>query len=326
LAEPLIIKKTYKSIITPAFLSKWASLIVLVLLLAVIGIWNSSFFLYGNTETVLILTSFFLMAAIGQTWVIMLGSIDLSAGFMVSLSSVVYALTVSDLGYFALVIVFLMGLAGGVLNGIVFTFLRIPSFIATLGTGGIFVSLAYVLSNGGTVSITDINTPAFLIWKDTVFGIPVLILFVLLVWAVCFVYQRFTIGGRMLYYIGSSEPTAWMSGIHVLRHKILAFAMSGVTAALTGVLLVGEIQNGNPMMGAPYLLNSAAAVVIGGTALTGGVGGLGKTLIGALIIAILSNGMNVVGVDAYFQSIVTGAIIILAAAMSLDRSKISMIK
>jgi ribose transport system permease protein len=326
LADPLITNKTYKSLITPAFLTKWASLIVLVLLLAVIGVWNFSFFLYGNSETVLILTSFFLMAALGQTWVIMLGSIDLSAGFMVSLSSVVFALTISDLGYWSIAIVFLLGLVGGLLNGVVFTFLRIPSFIATLGTGGIFLSLAYVLSNGGTVSIRDISSPALSIWNETVLGIPVLIFFVFLVWTIFFIYQRFTIGGRMIYYIGSSESTAWMSGIHVLRHKILAFAMSGITAALTGILLVGEIQNGNPTMGQPFLLNSAAAVVIGGTALTGGVGGVGKTLIGALIIAILSNGMNVVGVDAYFQSIVTGAIIILAAAMSLDRSKISMIK
>lgn len=305
---------------------KWTPLFVLLFMIIVIGIWNPSFFQGGNAKTVLMLTSILLMAAIGQTWVVLQGSIDLSVGSMASLCSVIFALKVSEWGWNAFFLVLLVGIAGGLLNGLIFTLFRIPSFIATLGTGGLFLSLAYVFSNASSIAVANTDTPVLQLFGGSVLNIPVPILFVCLLWAVCLIYQRFTIGGRNFYYVGNSEPTAWMSGVRINRYKIIAFTVSGATAALTGFLLCSNIFNGSPSLGNPYVLKSISVVVIGGTALTGGVGGLGRTLVGALIMAILSNGMNVVGVNAYFQDIVTGAVIILASMASLDRTKIPVLK
>lgn len=303
-----------------------APVVVLLMMIAVVGIWNPAFFQGSNLITVLALASLLLMASLGQTWVILLGSIDLSVGYMASMCSVIFALLVSDWGYGALLLIVLIGIAGGLLNGLVYTMLRIPSFIATLGTGGIFLSLAYVISNASTVAVADVGNPVMRLLGREFLYVPVSIGLTVLLWAAMLAYQNFTPGGKKLYYIGTSEHAAWLSGIRINRHKILAFTVSGMTAALTGVLLVSTIYNGSPNLGDPYTLKSIAVVVMGGTALTGGVGGLGRTMIGALIMAILSNGMNVVGVNAYFQNIVTGAVIVLAAMLSLDRSKIPMLK
>jgi ribose transport system permease protein len=295
-------------------------------MIVIVGLWNPAFFEGRNLITVLLLTSLLLMSALGQTWVILLGSIDLSVGYMASLCSVIFALLVSDWGYGALLIVLLVGVVGGLLNGLVYTLFKIPSFIATLGTGGIFLSLAYVLSNASTVAVSNTENPVMSLLGSTVLQVPVSILLTCLLWAVLLIFQNFMTGGKKLYYIGTSEPASWLSGIRKNGYKLLAFTVSGTTAALTGVLLSSTIYNGGPNLGDPYTLKSIAVVVIGGTALTGGVGGLGRTMIGALIMAILSNGMNVVGVNAYFQNIVTGAVIVLASMLSLDRSKIPMLK
>jgi ribose transport system permease protein len=308
------------------FLKKWTPFIVLLTLLLIILVWNPVFFSKGNLDTVLILFSFLLMSAIGQTWVIMLGSIDLSVGAMASLSSIIFALTVPQLGFGALFLAVGVGLLGGLLNGIIFTTLKIPSFIATLGTGGIFLSLTYVLSKAASVAITDKQDSIIQLLTGSMFGVPNIIAITLLIWAVAFIFERFTTGGKKLYYVGNSEPTSWLSGIGIKKYKILVFTLSGFTASLTGVLLVSSILNGSPTIGEPYILKSIAVVVIGGTALTGGVGGVGKTVVGALILAILGNGMNIVGVNAYFQDIVTGLVIILACMISLDRRKLSMLK
>ncbi len=303
----------------------WTPILVLLFMIVFLGIWNSSFFYSSNIVTVSILAAILLMAAIGQTWVILLGSIDLSVGSMIALGSVVFAST-AHLGFNSLFLVLLIGIVGGLLNGLIFTIFKTPSFISTLGTGGIFLSLAFLISKGSTVAISDPTSVIFSFLNGSLFFIPNIVTVVLFFWAICFIFQRFTTGGRKLYFVGNSEPTAWMSGVLINRYKILAFTLSGLSASFCGVLLAGYIFNGSPTVGNSYVLLSIAVVVMGGTALTGGVGGLGKTIVGALIMAILNNGMNIVGVNAYFQDIMTGAVIIVAAMLTLDRSKISMLK
>ena len=213
-----------------------------------------------------------------------------------------------------------LGLIAGFINGIVLTRIKIPSFIATLGTGGILTSLALL------VSPLPVDVPAsayglFDIVNGASLGIPNLLLLTLVVFIFFYVVLRFTTVGRNIYYTGSNIKMSWMSGIDIARTRNFAFMLSGLAAAIAAILQSCSQFGGDPSLGKVYILQSIAAVVVGGTALTGGTGGAVNTLIGALILGVMENGMNVVGVDAYFQQSILGIVIIISVALTFDRGK-----
>ena len=157
-------------------------------------------------------------------------------------------------------------------------------------------------------------------------GIPVVVLMAIVVGLASFLVLRYTRFGRYSLAVGAGEPAAWAAGINVDRTKIIAFAISGTLAAIAGVILAARLSSGSPSLANQLLLPAIAAVIVGGTAITGGLGGVARTAVGALIISIVRIGMTFVGVNIFAENIVFGAVLIAAVAITIDRSKIAIIK
>ena len=271
-------------------------------------------------------TAVLFVLATGLTFVVMLGGIDLSVQSMASLSSVLVALTLSRWGYAAFPLAILAGTLAGLISGIAHVRLKIPSFIATLAMGGVLFSTALVISRERSITLEN-SQRDYQTWiTGTALGIPNVIIIALVVLAIAHVLQSRTRFGRYSAAIGAGEPAAYASGVKVDRQKIFALMLSGTCAALAGVILAGRLASGSPTLAAEQLLPAIAAVVVGGTAITGGVGSIWRTLIGALIISVIRIGMTFLGVNIFAQNIVFGAILIGAVAVTIDRSKIPIVK
>jgi ribose/xylose/arabinose/galactoside ABC-type transport system permease subunit len=278
-----------------------------------------------NAQTILNAVAILLAVGLGQTCVIMTGGIDLSVGSIMSLVSVVFMLVIGRLGAWAFPFVLVVGLASGALNGVIVSRLRIPSFIGTLGTQGILLSLAYLLS-ASPLSVPENSYGVVDIVNGQVGPIKSVWMIGLATFMVFFVLQRFTRIGRGIIYIGANERMSYLSGLDIDKARLVSFAMSGLGAAIAGIVLSSTLYSGYPSIGGVYVLNSIAVVVVGGTAMTGGAGGMLNTLVGALIMGILNNGMTVVGIDVYAQQVFLGILVIVAVAVTFDRTKLAIIK
>jgi ribose transport system permease protein len=271
-------------------------------------------------------STLFIMAA-GTTFVVLLGSIDLSLQSVASLASVVVALCLPRYGAWAAVIALAASFAIGLLSGVIQTVLRIPSFIATLAISGIASAAALTLSGTRSIAISDDMRNASLGWTTgTSFGIPHEILLAVAVFAFCWFLHRSTVFGRHTDAIGAGEPAAIASGVRVSVTKCLVFATSSFFAGLAGVVMAGRLGSGSPTLANQFLLPAIAAVIVGGTALTGGSGGIVRTLIGALLVSVARVGMTFVGISVFAQQIVFGVILIIAVTVAFDRSKVLVIK
>jgi ribose transport system permease protein len=310
----------------PDDLRKWLPLATLAALILMIGIAQPSFLQPSTLIELASDTAVLFILATGVTFVIMLGGIDLSIQSMASLASVVVALTVARLGYGSFLLAIVIGAIAGFLSGIVHVRLKIPSFIATLAMGGVLFSSALVLSKERSITLDEAGR-AYQAWiTGQAFGLPNVIFVGLLVLAIAHVVQAHTRFGRYSAAIGAGEPAAYASGVKVGRQKIFAFVLSATFAALAGVVLAGRLASGSPTLAAELLLPSIAAVVVGGTAITGGVGSVWRTLVGALIISVVRIGMTFLGVNIFAQNIVFGAVLIGAVAVTIDRTKIPIVK
>jgi ribose transport system permease protein len=202
---------------------------------------------------------------------------------------------------------------------------KVPSFLVTLCMLTVLDGLSLIICQGSPVNILDMNY--LKIASGKLFGnFPNIGL-----WAIGIYFLSIFIGfvsrsGRYLFTIGGGERVTYFSGVPVNREKILAFVYSGVLCGLAGALLGARMQSGTPRMGEQFLMDSIAAVVMGGTALTGGVGGPHRTIVGVIIIAVLGNGMNIIDVQPYFQIIIKGTVTIVAVAATIDRSRIERVK
>jgi ribose/xylose/arabinose/galactoside ABC-type transport system permease subunit len=315
-------KNEYKHKILSLFKNKIA-VILLIFFTTVIYLINPVFLNLYNINTILGYASLLLVLSLGQTFVILIGGIDLSVGAICSLSGVLFVLLLPIFGYWTYLIVILIGIFCGFLNGFTFTMLRIPSFIATLGTSGISLSISYIISGGVQIPV---NYKYHTYLLNTSMGIKNIYFITLLIFILFLFIQEKTRIGRYIYAIGSAEKVSWLSGIPIKKYKILVFSFAGFSASLGGLILSSILYSGVPGGGNVYLLPSIATVVLGGTVLTGGIGGVSKTLIGSLIIAIIANGMEILGINVYAQQTVTGLIIIAAVSITLDRNKVLNIK
>jgi ribose transport system permease protein len=271
-------------------------------------------------------STLFIMAA-GTTFVVLLGSIDLSLQSVASLASVMVALFLPRYGAWAAVIALAASFAIGLLSGVIQTVLRIPSFIATLAISGIASAAALTLSGTRSIAISDDMRNASLGWTTgTSFGIQHEILLAVAVFAFCWFLHRSTVFGRHTDAIGAGEPAALASGVRVSVTKCLVFATSSFFAGLAGVVMAGRLGSGSPTLANQFLLPAIAAVIVGGTALTGGSGGIVRTLIGALLVSVARVGMTFVGISVFAQQIVFGVILIIAVTVAFDRSKVLVIK
>lgn len=287
---------------------------------------NPLFFSASNALNIGRQSSVLLLVSLAETVVILIGSIDLSVGALVTLTGILTALTVDTLGAFG---GGLVGVAAGALvglaNGLLVTMLRVPSFLVTLGMLSILSGVTNQISQGQSILFANTLLPS-LVNKAPILGVPNVIWFGLGATAILTIVAFKTKLGRYLYALGGGEVVAAYAGVPVTLYKVLAFVLSGAICGFSGVMLTGQVGAGTPTAGSGLLLNSIAAVVMGGTALSGGIGGPHRTLLGVLVIAILTNGMDVTEVNSFTQDIVKGAVIILAVSLTIDRSKYSFIK
>jgi ribose/xylose/arabinose/galactoside ABC-type transport system permease subunit len=303
----------------------YISLGMFAVLMTVFTVGNPSFLSAYNMFTIVNSVAILLAVGLGQVCVILTGGIDLSVGSIMSLVSVVFLIAIGSLGVWAYPLVIVIGTACGFLNGALVSKLRIPSFIATLGTQGILISLTYLIS-AAPLSAPDNSYGLLDLVNGQVGPVKNVWLIAAGIFAIYYVVQRFTRVGRHIVYIGANERMSWLSGLHIDRVRILAFSLSGFGASVAGVILSATLFSGYPTIGAVYVLNSIAVVVVGGTAMTGGAGGVVNTLIGGLIMGVLNNGMTVIGIDVYAQQVVLGIMIIVAVAVTFDRRKVAVIK
>ena len=299
-------------------------IILFVALCAIFGILSPRFLTFGNLAIVLQQAVVLLVVALGMTFVIIAGSIDLSVGSIVALAALAAAETASELSVAAIIPATLVGLVAGLVNGVIFAKGKVPSFMVTLGTLVAYRGVVLYFTRGAPVEITE---RAFLrTFSGRTADIPHAAIIAFLITVVVYIIFNYTVFGREVRAIGGGERVAILTGIKVTRIKILIFTILGLLCGLAGLLQSARVFAATAQLGEGLELDVIAAVVVGGTPLTGGVGSIQGTVLGALIITILSNGMNMMGVDPYLQSIIKGVVLIAAVFVTIDRSKIGIIK
>ena len=308
------------------YIIKYSPIISLFTLLFAIGIHTPQFL---QISTFIIIAedaaTLFIMST-GIFFVIMLGGIDLSVQSIASLCSVILALCLPQFSYYSFFIAIFIGSIFGLISGYFHVTLKIPSFIATLATGGIAASLSLVITNASSIQILQ-KEKHYIRWiTDTSFYIPNELLVSFSIFILCWFLINYTKFGRYVTSIGAGEAVAWTSGIDVKLNKYFALILSASLAAISGIVLSSRMSAGSPTLANEFLLPAIAAVIIGGTALTGGVGSIQRTLIGVLIISVLRIGMTFIGINIFAQQLVFGCMLIIAVALTIDRSKIPIVK
>lgn len=270
-----------------------------------------------NLRNILVQAGTNAVIAAGMTFVILSSDIDLSVGSVLALSSVVGTTYIADGGSIAIGVGIMLGLGivGGLLNGFCVAYLGFPAFITTLATMWFFRGLAYVYTEGQAV--TGLPRDFRLIALGDTFGIPNVIVIIGIVYAVSYFLLSKTTLGRHVYALGDNQEAARLSGVNTKHIKVFVFVASGFLAALGGVVYSSRLFSGQPVAGITYELSAIAAVVIGGTSLLGGVGGVTGTLVGAIFIATLMNGLVIMNVSAFWQQVLMGLVVL--AAVSLDK-------
>jgi ribose transport system permease protein len=304
--------------------ARFMPIILLAVLLVALSSRNPDLLSTSSLLTMADTAAPLIVLGVGATLVILCGGIDLSIGSLASLAAVLTALWAPTFGSgVALPVVVVAGLLG-LLQGVVHVYARVPSFIVTLGGLSLWSGLALAFSGARTIPLTDLDA---LRWMFTrTWGLPSALLIALGVAGVLGAVMRFTPFGRWISSIGHAEAAARLAGLPIAGTKMAAFAISGACAGLAGVLLVARTFSGSPTLGDSLLLPAVAAVVVGGTAITGGHGGLLKTLLGAFVVVVLRVGLGLIGVDAGFEAITYGALIIFAVAVTIDREKVAVMK
>lgn len=297
---------------------KYGILASFILICVILSLITPNFLSLTNISVIIKQVSINALLAFGVTFVIITGGIDLSLGSIVAVTGVVAA-SFAHPDTYPLVVPLLMGLLVGILfgafNGFIITKAGVPSFIVTLGTMTIGRGLALILSKGRPVS--NLSESFNFIGGGNVLGIPVPIILLGVIFFVCLVLLKKTTIGRYIYAIGGNEQAAKASGIEVNKVKLLVYTLSGALAAIAGITLASRITTGQPNIGAGFELTAIAAAVIGGTSTSGGIGTITGTLIGALLIGVISNSLDLLNVSSYYQQVIMGAIII--GAVSLDK-------
>ncbi|GES46022.1 monosaccharide ABC transporter membrane protein (CUT2 family) [Rhizobium sp. ERR 922] len=282
---------------------------------------HDAFLTWPNIWNIVRQSSVLLVAAMGITFVILIGSIDLSVGSIMTLSAICAVTLVPTMGEAGIVVGLLVGALCGAINGALNAVLKLPSFLVTLGTLFIFQSLGLIISGGRPLPW---NTPlSSALAGGVAFGsFPKIGLWAVGVLVICTLVARFTRFGQYMYAIGDNERTTRMSGINTTKMKVLVFVAAGLISGLAGILLGIRTFSASPGMGDPFLLDTIAAVVLGGTLLTGGVGGPLRTVLGVLTIVILANGMTLLQVDPFYQVGIRGAVVILAVLVTTRRRRL----
>ena len=308
------------------FLKQFQSYIALIIIVVVATLINikdgeNVFLSVPNIMNVLRAVSETGIIAIGMTMILILGDIDLSVGSVIALSGVFAAGCVSRYGmniYLAMIIGVLIGIIIGAFNGFVISRTTIPPFIVTLATMNIARGLSGVYTGGSPVRVVSKEWQWIGAGYIGIFPVPVIIMIIIFIISVL-IMNRTKIG-RYIYAVGGNTLAAKFSGISVSKVKFMVYTYSGLMAGLAGVILASRMYSGQPTAGDGAEMDAIAAVVVGGTSMSGGYGKLGGTLVGALIIGILSNGLNLMNVNSFWQTVVKGIVILLAVFIDYIRN------
>ncbi|WP_377805386.1 ribose ABC transporter permease [Azospirillum sp. A29] len=306
------------------FLSRNKPLVGLIVLMAAVAVMSPSFMTVDNLLNILRQTSINAVIAVGMTYVILSGGIDLSVGSVLAFCGAVCAwLVAGDLSiWLAIPLSLLLGAGLGAINGVVIGTGGVQPFVATLVAMTMLRGATLVFTDGRPIT-TGTGAAADAFWSvggGYLLGIPVPVVVAAAVFAVCGLILTRTRFGRYTYAVGGNEVVARLSGIRVNLEKTTIYALSGLLAALAGVILTARLESAQPTAGAGYELDAIAAVVVGGTSLSGGKGTLFGTLVGALIIGVLNNALNLMDVSSYYQMIAKGAVILLAVLADSRKS------
>jgi ribose transport system permease protein len=296
-------------------------IVALLVVILIVSLASSRFFMAANLSNLSLQVSIVAIVAIGATLVILTGGIDLSPGSTVALVGCTLAILVKNMGLplaVGILLVLLLGVLLGFINGFFSTYGKIPSFIVTLATMSIFRGLAFLITNGTPIfSVSPQLDPIF---YGKLLNIPLPFYYVLVLYTITAIFLRNTIPGRSIYALGGNESAARLTGIRVNRIRMLAYVLAGLTAAIAGVLQTAWLNSGSPNYGSELGLESIAAAVIGGASLVGGYGSIFASLVGALIVAVVQNGLNLRAVPASWQEITIGGVIVLAVGLDMWRS------
>lgn len=300
---------------------KIAPFIGLFVIISIISILEPGFLSTNNLLNVLRQVSFNALIAFGMTFVILTGGIDLSVGSILALTGAVSAgLLASGVDpVLAMLAGLLLGAILGAINGVIIAKGKVAPFIATLATMTIYRGLTLVYTEGRPISGLGDSAAFQMLGKGYFMGIPVPVVTMFISFGILYFILKKTTFGRRVYAVGGNEEASILSGINTDRIKIYVYSLTGLLAALAALMLTSRLNSAQPTAGEMFELDAIAAVVLGGTSLTGGRGWIVGTLIGALIIGVLNNGLNIIGVTSFFQQVVKGAVILLAVLA--DRKK-----
>ena len=302
-------------------LDKYKSLIGLIILCVVITIVSPAFMTLSNITNIFTQVSTNAIIAIGMTFVILTGGIDLSVGSTVAISGALAASILKSTNNIplAILVAAITGIVIGLINGILISKGKLQAFIVTLATMTIFRGATLVFTNGTPISKLSETFVKIGNGKIGFIPIPVIITIVILIISIYLLTQtRF---GRYLYALGGNEDSAKLSGINTNKIKTLVYMISGFVSSIAGIIIASRIGSASPNAGTSFELDAIAAVVIGGTSLSGGEGKITGTIIGALIIGVLNNGLNLMNVSPFYQSIVKGLVILIAVLLDKKSRK-----
>lgn len=303
------------------YLQDYGSFIALIFLVIVIGAISPDFRTVNNFLSLLRQSAINGLIAFGMTCVILTGGIDLSVGSVLALTSIICAHTIK-IGLpapLSMLIALIFGIILGTISGLMVTKSRLQPFIATLITMTGYRGLTMILSGGKPISRLGNNLLLNQIGKGSFLGIPIPVWILIIFFSIFLFVLKKTVLGRQIYATGSNAKAAELAGININNIKLIVYAVSGFMASLSGLILVSRLGSAQPTLGSGYELDAIAAVALGGTSMTGGRGKITGTLIGILIIAVLNNGLNIIGVSSYYQDVVKALVIFLAVIS--DRKK-----
>ncbi|GMQ61573.1 ABC transporter permease [Vallitalea maricola] len=292
---------------------------ILIIFTVVCRLAGKNFLTFGNIQNVITQSSVIAVIAIGQSVVILTGGIDLSVGSTVGFVGILGGLLIKSgmpIGVVCILLI-VMGILVGACNGALISYGKIPAFIVTLGSLQIIRGVTMVVNSGKPISGFPEGLRA--IMNTKILGMPISVLYVFILYAIMMTIMTKTRLGRWIYSIGGNAKAAKLAGVKTKKIEVYSYVISGIFAAVGGILLLSRLSYADPNAGSGYELDSIAAVVIGGIAMSGGKGNLGNTLVGALILGMLKCGLQILNVPVYYQTIIIGLAII--TAVFFDKAK-----
>ena len=300
-----------------------AVLIVTILMTVIVQLLTGHFYTAYNLSTFSRSASFTIIIGFAQTLVLLLGGIDLSVASVAGLCSMIFAMltTVGGVNPFLSIAIALMaGVALGAINGIFICSLNLTPFIVTLATSALYKGIIYVATKG--IPLTGIPESVTIIGQGTLFGIIPYPAIIMVVLAVILIYMlRYTSFGRHIYAVGGNEHAAKIVGIQINKTKMAVYALTGFISALAGILMVLRLGSSQVNIGENWAMPSITAGVLGGTSMNGGSGGIGGTIVGGLLMSVISFSNSLLGISSYWDQIVTGVVVLIAVAIDAIRRR-----